>query len=134
MLRLPCIITILMGAANVASMYLLLRYTSLGAYAVILTTLVISAVHFVDAPLYAAHCLHLPLGTFYPALARSGASLAAGFAAAAVLRRVLPQASGWAALLGKGVVSAAVLLPVLVLVGLGPRQTARLVRKLKNKS
>lgn len=132
-LRLPCIITILMGAANVASMYVLLRYTSIGAEAVVLTTLVLSLVHFVDAPLYAAHCLQLPLGTFYPTLARSGAALAAGFAAAAVLRRVLPAAAGWAALLGKGMAAVAVLLPVLVLVGLGPRQAARYVHKQRNK-
>ena len=132
-LRLPCIITILMGAANVASMYLLLRYTSIGAEAVVLTTLVINMVHFVDAPLYSAYCLQLPLGTFYPMLARSGAALAAGFAAAVALRRVLPAAAGWGALLGKSVISAAVLLPVLALVGLGPRQAARLVRKRKNK-
>ena len=48
-LRLPCCVTILMGTANVLSMYILLRYTSVGAYAVLLTTLVISVVHFVDA-------------------------------------------------------------------------------------
>lgn len=52
---------------------------------------------------------------------------------AALLRRVLPVAAGWAALLGKGMAAVAVLLPVLVLVGLGPRQAARFVHKQRNK-
>ena len=128
-LRLPCCITILMGAANVISMYVLLRYTTLGAYAVILTTLVISLVHFVDAPLYAAYCLQLPWHTFYPMLARNAFSLAAGFAAAGLLRRVLPQAGSWAVLAGKGLITLAVLAAVLAMILLPWRDWKRLVRR-----
>ena len=58
-LKVPSIVTILMGVANVISMILLLKWTSAGGYAVLLTTLVINGVHFFDAPLYAAHCLGL---------------------------------------------------------------------------
>ncbi len=128
-LRLPCCITILMGAANVISMYILLRYTTLGAYAVILTTLVISLVHFVDAPLYAAHCLQLPWHTFYPMLARNALSLAVGFAAGQLLRRVLPQAGSWAALAGKGLITLAVLAAVLAVILLPWQDWKRLVHR-----
>lgn len=128
-LRLPCCVTILMGTANVLSMYILLRYTSVGAYAVLLTTLVISVVHFVDAPLYAAHCLHLPLHTFYPTLVCNGASLAAGFAAAEMLRRILPAAGSWGALMFKALTAATVLLPIVVLILLPPQLWKSLGRR-----
>ena len=45
-LKVPSIVTILMGVANVISMILLLKWTSAGGYAVLLTTLVINGVHF----------------------------------------------------------------------------------------
>ena len=128
-LRLPCCVTILMGTANVLSMYILLRYTSVGAYAVLLTTLVISVVHFVDAPLYAAHCLHLPLHTFYPTLVCNGASLAAGFAAAEMLRRILPAAGSWGTLMFKALTAATVLLPIVVLILLPPQLWKSLGRR-----
>lgn len=110
-------------------MYILLRYTSVGAYAVLLTTLVISVVHFVDAPLYAAHCLHLPLHTFYPTLVCNGASLAAGFAAAEMLRRILPAAGSWGTLMFKALTAATVLLPIVVLILLPPQLWKSLGRR-----
>ena len=61
----PCIITISMGVLNVLSMYLLLKYTSLGGYAVVLTTMVINLIHLVDSPIYSAHCLHQKATIFY---------------------------------------------------------------------
>lgn len=69
-LKLPCYITIATGVLNVVFMYLLIKYTNLGAYAVVLTTMVLNYVHLVDTPLYSAYCLHVPLGTFYPVLGR----------------------------------------------------------------
>ena len=110
-------------------LYILLRYTSVGAYAVLLTTLVISVVHFVDAPLYAAHCLHLPLHTFYPTLVCNGASLAAGFAAAEMLRRILPAAGSWGTLMFKALTAATVLLPIVVLILLPPQLWKSLGRR-----
>lgn len=42
--------------------------TSLGAYAVVLTTLVLNYVHFFDTPIYAAYCLKVKLTTFYSSI------------------------------------------------------------------
>jgi len=64
--KFPCYITIFMGVINVVSMILLIYTTDLGGYIVILTTMLINLIHFFDTPLYAAHCLNLPLSTFYP--------------------------------------------------------------------
>lgn len=67
-LKIPCFITITTGVINVISMYVLIRYTSLGAYAVVLTTLVLNYIHFFDTPIYAAYCLKVKLITFYPSI------------------------------------------------------------------
>lgn len=115
-LKVPCMITILMGTTNVVSMYLLIRHTSLGVYAVLLTTLVINLVHFVDAPLYAAHCLHVPFRTFYPVIFRHLSMIALGMGAAHLLRNALPAATSWVGLAGKCAGTGVVLLPVLLLI------------------
>ena len=115
-LRFPCAVTILMGITNVISMYVLIRFTEFGAYAVILTTLVINCVHFFDAPLYASHCLHVSLFTFYPVIFRHLIAMGAGLTVAYLMRTALPQAQSWIGLGCKGAVTGVVL--VIVLVGL----------------
>ena len=76
--KFPCIVTILGGVLNVAGMYLLIRYTQLGAYAVVLTTAaVMCIINFITNPLYMAHVLGLPKHTFYPEIIRNVVSAAA---------------------------------------------------------
>ncbi len=70
--KIPCLITIAGGFCNVAGMYLLIRYTDLGVYAVVWTTAVVMGViNFVTNPLYMAHVLDLPPGTFFPNILRN---------------------------------------------------------------
>lgn len=69
-LKLPCLITIVSGFLNVVFMYLLIKYTDLGAYAVVFTTLVLNFVHFFDTPIYSAYCLKEKLSVFYPTIIR----------------------------------------------------------------
>ncbi len=70
--RFPSIVTIVTGVMNVVSMFLLLTYTDMGIDAVVWTTVVlVSFINFVSNPLYMAHVLHLPLGTFYPQIIRN---------------------------------------------------------------
>lgn len=113
-LKVPCVITIAMGVLNVASMYLLIKYTSFGAYAVVLTTLVLNFFHFVDTPLYSAHCLKVKLTTFYPTIARHLGVLCIGGAVSCVLNILLPEAVSWVMLILKAGISAVILLLVFV--------------------
>ena len=64
-LKFPCFITIAMGITNIVSMYFLIKYTSLGAYAVVLTTMILNFIHFIDTPIYSAYCLQVSFKTFY---------------------------------------------------------------------
>lgn len=107
--KVPCVITILMGSANVISMYLLIRFTQLGAYAVILTTLVLNLIHFIDAPLYSAYCLGISGTTFYPVILNHIFAMGMGFLAASYLRNILPFAESWGSLVQKGIISVTLL-------------------------
>ena len=67
--RLPTVLTIVGGLLNVAAMYILLKYTQLGIYVIVWTTVVVSVlIDFVSNPLYMAHVLHEPWWTFYPGI------------------------------------------------------------------
>lgn len=69
--KLPSIITILGGCSNVLGMYVLIHYTEMGIYAVQITTAGVAVfIGLIFNPLYSAHCLQLPLKTFYPTLFR----------------------------------------------------------------
>lgn len=69
--KIPCIVTLIGGATNVIGMFFLIKYTGLGVYAVALTTVgVMFVTNYIVNPIYMAHVLALPHGTFYPPLLR----------------------------------------------------------------
>lgn len=64
--RIPCAVTIFGGVVNVWSMYLLLKYTSLGPVAVVATTSVIMiSINLFFNPVYSARCLGIKARRFY---------------------------------------------------------------------
>lgn len=102
--KIPCLVTVGMGIANLVSMYILIKTTNLGGYAVLLTTLIINMVHFVDAPLYSTYCLKMKWGTFYPVifkcLAVSGFGIIGGF----FIKQFFPTTVLWIQLIFFGLV------------------------------
>lgn len=98
-LKFPSLITIFMGFANVIGMYLLLTKTSLGLYAVVLTTAVLNTtIHFFDAPLYSATCLNVKLRTFYPEIIKHLFSCLITTISLCLLVKTLPVATSWSML------------------------------------
>jgi len=68
-IRVPCIITLVGGIVNVIAMYLLLKFTSFGVYAVVGTTVVIMVfINLVTNPIYIAKSLKVKWTTFYPTI------------------------------------------------------------------
>lgn len=66
-LRKPSFVTIINGIVNICGMLILLKYTNLGLYAIVITTVVCNfVVNFIWTPLYAAHCLKVKYNVFYP--------------------------------------------------------------------
>jgi O-antigen/teichoic acid export membrane protein len=97
--KLPCIITVIGGLINVASMYLLIRCAGMGVYAVAWTTVaVMCVINFVTNPLYMAYVLHMPPGTFYPDILRNVLSCGVLTALFCVLSRFYMPA-GWLTLI-----------------------------------
>ena len=69
--KIPCYVTILSGLFNVLGMYILLKFTDLGLYAVVGTTTVLGFINYLFfTPLYTAHCLNVKWYTFYPEIIR----------------------------------------------------------------
>lgn len=69
--KLPCWITIISGLINVVSMYCLLKYTSLGAYAVVGTTTVIMiCINIFFNVIYSSRCLKICPIILYKTLVR----------------------------------------------------------------
>ncbi|SDB09715.1 lipopolysaccharide biosynthesis protein [Butyrivibrio sp. INlla16] len=64
-MKFPCFVTIIMGLANVISMYILIANTNMGGAAVLLTTVVINTIHIIDSPIYSAYCLKIQARSFY---------------------------------------------------------------------
>ena len=90
-----------LGLINVLSMYLLIKFTTFGMYAVVITTSILNLVHFIDAPLYATYCLKLPYKTFYPTIMRHLLNTVILMLVAYGINFVWPIANNWIALLIK---------------------------------
>ncbi len=69
-LKVPFIVNIIGGLLNVLGMYVLIKHTDLGAYAVVLTTMAINLIHLIDTPIYSAYCLKIGIRTFYSTIIR----------------------------------------------------------------
>ena len=69
--KIPCLVTVGCGLLNAGSMYLLLSYTSMGVYAIVLTTAVIMTIsNFFFTPIYASKCLNINPMQIYKVLIR----------------------------------------------------------------
>lgn len=114
--KFPCVVTILGGMANIASMYFLLKYTNTGAYAVLLTTAVIMTfINIVTNPIYMSLCLKVPKRTFYPQIVKNIISLIAASALLLFLSTKV-AVSSWGGLLIKiivlGLIGAVIQIPI----------------------
>lgn len=69
--KIPCFVTIGSGVLNTVSMYILLKYTELEAYAIVLTTAVImTCINFFFNPMYCARCLKVHPMSLYRVIFR----------------------------------------------------------------
>jgi O-antigen/teichoic acid export membrane protein len=64
--KIPCLVTVASGILNTIFMFILLKYTNLGSYAIVLTTAVLmTAIYVVFTPIYAARCLQISVKRIY---------------------------------------------------------------------
>ena len=97
--RFPTIMTILSGLLNVLGMYVLLKYTHVGIYSIVWTTVAaVMVIDFISNPLYMAHVLHEPWWIFYPSILRNLLSCAVMTGVFMVLSRLYTP-SNWISLI-----------------------------------
>ena len=132
-LRLPCYITLAMGTANIIGMYVLIKYTSLGEYAVVLTTMVLNLIHLIDAPIYSAYCLKIKISTFYPVILRHLIACVVNVILIRVLAGVLPYPSSWLILCVDCLIVGVCALLVEFIVLFDRNEISEFARKVKNK-
>lgn len=97
--KFPCYVTLLGGLFNVVGMYVLIKYAHMGVYAVAWTTVAVMCfINFVSNPLYMAHVLELPAGSFYPDIIRNVISCGVMTACLAGLSRLYTP-HGWLSLI-----------------------------------
>lgn len=126
-LVIPCCITIAMGFLNVISMYFLIKYTTLGGYAIVLTTLVLNCMHFIDTPLYSAYCLKVKWTTFYPVIIRHIVASLCTFGIIRYISMRLHKPETWIALILYGVFYTIISLVILILIVYGPSKIKKLI-------
>lgn len=67
--KIPCLITITGGILNVLGMYVLVKYTNMGVYSIVITTAVIMLfIEGVTNPIYMSRCLSINAGVIYKPL------------------------------------------------------------------
>ncbi|MFA1015966.1 lipopolysaccharide biosynthesis protein [Dubosiella newyorkensis] len=70
--KIPCIITMIGGIINVIFMYILLKFTNLGIYSIVLTTAVVmTVISLITNPIYMCYCLKIRWNYFYGVIGRS---------------------------------------------------------------
>lgn len=109
--RIPCFVTIIGGVVNVGAMYVLLRNTDLGAYAVLLTTAIIMCfINLIFNPIYLSFSLGVKWFTFFPGVLRNIVSIIVCTACTMVISKLLPAVTSWGKLFSNGIVIGGVLL------------------------
>lgn len=106
--RIPAVLDCIIGVLNIIIVYLLLKFTDLGLYAIagVSSALLLLKI-LIFVPIYAANGIKVKKGTFYPYIAKGILLNAVVMLACLCVRRIIP-ADSWGMLIAAAAVSAAV--------------------------
>lgn len=130
--KIPCIITIIGGFVNIFAMYLLLKYTSVGAIAVVITTSVIMVcINLFFNPVYAAKCLRINAMFFYNIIIRHIiANILLIFIFYFVSKLFMPQT--WISMIGVALIMAVIGIPIYIFMTCKKDEIKEKYEKIKN--
>ena len=131
--RKPSLLVIVCGCTNIISMIILVNYTSLGIYSILVTTLVITiAFYGFFIPIYPAKLLSIPLLSFYKPVIQMLVSSVLIFICIFSLHRML-IVNNWFQLFLYGGLCAVVAYFISIIVFIGPKKAVDLFHKLIRK-
>lgn len=131
--KIPCLVTVTNGLLNVISMYFLITYTDLGAYAVILTTVVLAFINSIGfSAIYCPVTLKLPWYSLYSTIIRHLMGCAVMCIAFMVVQKIT-HPTNWIALIVSAVIMVIVgaFLYALLVTNLSEKRT--IAKKLLNR-
>lgn len=129
----PCFVTLGSGFLNTLSMYLLLKYTNIGVYAIVLTTAVLmSGVNLIFNPLYCSHCLKIKPWRIYKTIVRHIISVVAMIIVFKAMTLVY-MPTGWISLIADALVMVVVGFVIHVLIMTNKEEKRRLLKKITKK-
>ena len=134
--KIPCFITIIGGILNVISMYVLLRYTEIGVYAIVITTAVImNFINIITNPIYICKCLKIKITTFYPNILRNILCCSIAIIAMQISLNIFPfpQVNTWIVFGFKGILCTIVGFLAQIFISFKPEELQRAVLKIRNK-
>jgi len=127
-LKIPALVLLGSGFANVIVVIILLRYFSLGLWVIPLVAMINALVrHLTFTPIYAAYCLGVPWFTFYKAITRGCCCVATVIAVCSLYKMVF-SAESWPMLILAGCVCTCVALVVNLFVVFRIEERRRLVK------
>lgn len=131
--KIPCFVTIGGGFLNVVAMYFLLKYTNLGAFAVVSTTTVIMVgINLFFNPIYAAKCLSIKAGFFYRIILRHIISIIVMLPVFYLIRQIIAPKT-WIGLIFAAGVMFLVGIFIYVFINCTAMQRRKLIFKIKQK-
>lgn len=127
--KIPCFVTVFSGFVNVASMYLLLKYTNLRSFAVVGTTSIIMlTLNIIFHPLYAAWSLNVSPKPIYRILYRQLFSAGMMTLVFLVIAKLVAP-TGWGGLIGVALLMAIVGLFIHILCVCTRKEIKEILRK-----
>lgn len=92
--KVPALVLLVIGGMNIVFVYILLKTTSLGVYAIALVSAVLLGIrNIVFTPVYGARCLGIKLNTFFPDLIKGVLSVTFVIAITMICRRLVVNVS-----------------------------------------
>lgn len=132
--KVPCIITIIGGLSNVLAMFLLIRFTDMGVYSIVVTTAVImNVINFITNPLYMCHCLRISKKTFYPNIFLNVLCCGSALVAMQLIVHFMPRNIGWGYFFLQVVVCTLAGATVQILIGFKPSEILQILKRLSSK-
>lgn len=131
--KIPCLVTIGTGVLNVIGMFLLLKFTNMGIYSIVVTTTVLMIItNGIFNPIYCAISLKLPWYSLFPLILKHifvSSALVSIFG----LISIILNPKSWISLIAVAIILVIIGLPLYSIVMINKSERNKIIKKLKTR-